>query len=204
MTTDQHAEPEWITAYTRAYEKVTGGQYRCSRWLIDPRVDVSDPPLWGTLDPAVESDLQVWWHWIRTRSGDPGRLPRVPSIDLALDFDAAVNYARSIWNLVGPEDELWKPGWVPIAGEQDGVAFMDTSNPDLPIYRYVSFDGIDYRPLAYGIRGYLEFYTALLDAGCFVFEERPHRPMFLLTDAPLPAGIEPTHPLVETALRQTP
>jgi len=204
MTADQQVEPEWITAYTRAYEKVTDGQYRCSRWPIDTRVEPSDPPLWGTLDPSVEADLQAWWRWIGTRPGEPGSLPRVPGIDLALDFDHAVNYARSIWNLVEPEDELWMPGYVPLAGEQDGVVFMDTSHPDLPIYRYLSFDGIDRRPVAYGVRGYVEFYTALLEAGCFVFDDHPYRPVFLLTHAPLPPGIEPTNPLLEAASRQTP
>ena len=204
MTADQQVEPEWITAYTRAYEKVTGGQYSCSKWPLDPGQELIDPPLWGTLDPGVEADLQAWWHWIDTRSGEPGSLPRVPGIDLALDFDHAAAYALHIWNWIGrqEEDEVWMHGWVPLAGEQDGVAYMDSSHPDLPIYRYLTFGGDDNRPIAYGVRGYVEFYTALLDAGCFVFEDHPYRPVFLLTDAPLPPGIEPTHPLVETALRQ--
>lgn len=190
-------ESEWITAFTDAYERVTGGQYPSEAYAVPP--ELRGPALWGPLDPVVEADLRAWWHWVETRPMPAGQCPIVPSLESALGYEQAVAYSRRIYPLAPPDEGHWRPGWVPLTGDQGGAIVVDTSHPDLPVYRWKLVGWLEEPPLGHGIRYLADFYTAIFDAGCLQFHQHPVIGRFNLTDAPLPSGVDQSHPIVGDA-----
>lgn len=200
MTADQHVEPEWITAFTEAYERVTGGRYWADYVWDGFRPTPHGPAPWGVLDPAVESDLRAWWHWIDTRPLPDFAGPTLPASETALGYENAFKFVSDLIGLAPPEDGGWNPAWVPLTGDQDSAIFVDTADPRLSVYQWRLEDD-NVGPLGYGVPYLSEFYTALLNSDCLGIHVHPRITVFFLPNAPLPPGIDKSHPVVDSAAR---